>query len=99
MEMVAETSVIFNQLTRLSAPRDFINVTRHISSMSYRGLCFQSLSQPVLMWVFRTCKSVELYVYACFLLRGGFLHGLVFHPEDGGDVFLGKITVDFQRTA
>jgi hypothetical protein len=27
----------------------------------------------------------------CYLLRGGFLHGLFVYPEDGGDIFLRNV--------
>jgi hypothetical protein len=33
----------------------------------------------------RVCRS------ACCLLHAAFLYGLVFHPEDGGDVFLRNV--------
>jgi hypothetical protein len=38
---------------------------------------------------------------ACYLLRAGFLRGLFFDPEDGGDMFLrnvGSISMDYKAS-
>jgi hypothetical protein len=40
-------------------------------------------------------SQARYQVVACF--HAGFLHGLFFDPEDGGDMFL-RMSVDFKRT-
>jgi hypothetical protein len=48
-ELVPETSVIFNQLTRVMAREDFINVSRRESFTSYihSGSCEQVLMKII----------------------------------------------------
>jgi hypothetical protein len=42
-------------------------------------------------------NTASIFSVACCLLHAGFLLGLFFSPEDGGNIFLGNLT-DFHWT-
>jgi hypothetical protein len=64
------------------------------------GLAFYGLLEVLINFFYS--EEFNLLVYsavqsvACFLIHAGFLLGLVFSHEDGGDMFLRNVPVTFR---
>jgi hypothetical protein len=69
----------------------------HLPCTPIGSLCFVSepVELTVVFWFhpfsYRNLSFRQVGCSACYLLRAGFFFGLLFDPEDGGDVFLRNV--------
>jgi hypothetical protein len=75
---VLMTIVMKNSVFWDITPYSPLKVNRH-----FGGMCILHLKR-------RICQAsfLQEHCSACYLLHAGFLLGLFFNPEDGGDMFL-----------
>jgi hypothetical protein len=45
-------------------------------------------TKSMVLWAVTLCSSMQFHQHYCHLLIAGFLLGILFNPEDGGNTFL-----------